>query len=559
MTPFSSVLARSTLPWLAWGSLACTGGVDGAPSPMGSGGSGSLGASGSSGLAAGGSSSPANCADETQASEQVLRRLTSMEYQLSLQELFALPAAPDVSQVPIDGEQEGFRTIAALQSLSDQHLRAYGDVAFKLGTELMTDDARRTAVLGCAPTAPECLASFVARFGKLAYRRPLTAAETTSLVTRAEASSPSVEDRFVFAMEALLSSASFLFRLEVGAAGSAGLAQLSPLELASRLSFSIWGRGPSAELLASAEQGALDTPAGLEAAASKLLQDPRASVFFKSFFKQWLDFEELRRPNTPPAGWDDALLGEMIEESEALLQDFAWTPGLSLPDALTANYTYVRPALGRFYGLTTSGDGLQKVPFPASHPRENTGLLTHAALISAKSDADLLAYRGKWLRGAFLCQKLEVPAGLLADLASELSGLTYLQVIEKRNREPACGACHAQIDPLGVGFAQYDAAGHYDASVKPSDYGLTPRFVGAANPDFTSLAQLSAELKQMPQLAACVAEKAFVYTQGRFPGDADHCMLESVGARFAASGYGFPSLISALVQSPSFRTRRAPQ
>jgi hypothetical protein len=485
--------------------------------------------------------------------------LTSGEYQLSLQELFALPAAPDVSQVPADGEQEGFRTIAALQSLSDQHLRAYVEIASKLGTELMADTTRRAQVLGCEPAASDCLASFVTRFGKLAYRRPLTPPEVDALVTRAQSSATGVEDRFVFAMEALLASASFLFRVEVGGAPNAEVAELSPLELASRLSFSIWGRSPSAELLASAEQGALATPAGVEAAAAQLLQDPRARVFFASFFKQWLDFEELRRPNTPPAGWDDALLPSMIEESAALLQDFAWTPGVKLTDALSANYTYVTPALGSFYGLTTSGEGLQKVTFPSGHPRENTGLLTHAALISAKSDADLLAYRGKWLRGAFLCQTLEVPTGLLSELSEELSGLTYVQVIAKRNTEPACGACHAQIDPLGAGFVQYDAAGHYDASVKPSDYGLTTRFAGAPNPDFTTLAQLSQQLQQMPQLASCVAEKAFVYTQGRFPADADHCMLESVGQRFAASGYGFPSLIAALVQAPSFRMRRAPK
>ncbi|RYZ02412.1 MAG: DUF1592 domain-containing protein [Myxococcales bacterium] len=559
MTSSSSAFAQSVLPFLVFAALGCNGGgeppVDAAPS---GGGSGSVGSGGSAGLGSSGTS-PVSCADEAQPSAQVLRRLTSTEYQLSLQELFGLATPPEVSQVPADGDQEGFRTIAALQSLSDQHLRAYVDVASKLGTALLADEARRTKVLGCMPSASDCLPAFVARFGKLAYRRALTQLEVDSLVMRAQTSATSVEDRFVFAIEALLSSASFLFRVEVGGASNGGVAELSPLELASRLSFSIWGRSPSAELLASAEQGALATPAGLEAATTQLLKDPRASVFFQSFFKQWLDFEELRRPNTPPAGWDDALLPQMIEESAALLQDFAWSPGVALTDALTANYTFVTPALGAFYGLATSGEGLQKVTFPAGHPREKTGLLTHAALISAKSDADLLAYRGKWLRGAFLCQKLEVPAGLLSELSSELSGLTYLQVIQKRNTEAACGGCHAQIDPLGAGFAQYDAAGHYDASVKPSDYGLTPRFEGAQNPDFTSLAELSAELKQMPQLASCVAEKAFVYTQGRFPGDADRCMLQSVGKRFAESGYGFPSLISALTSAPSFRMRRAPQ
>ncbi len=556
----SPAITRGLLPGLALLALACQGIIGGTSSGNGSGAAGA--ATGGNPGGGGGGTAPAACTTERDASALVLRRLTSTEYELTLQELFALGSTPDVSSLPKDGDQEGFRTIAALQSLSDQHLRAYGDIASKLGQALLADSARRARVLGCEPSASDCLASFSARFGRLAYRRPLSEVELNDLLTRARAVGVDEQDRFLYVIEALLSSASFVFRVEVGQPQE-GVSELSPLELASRLAFTVWGRSPSAELLASADQGALGTNEGLEVAATQMLADPRASVFFESFFKQWLDFEELRRPNTPPPGWDDALMGQMIGETAAVLQEFAWTPGLALTDALTANFTYVTPQLGAFYGLPSSGSGsgeaLQKVTFPAGHPRENSGLLTHAALISAKSDADLISYRGKWLRGAFLCQKLEVPSGLLDELASELSGLTYLQVVEKRNSQQPCAGCHALIDPVGVGFAQYDSAGHYDPQVSPSDYGLTPRFEGAPQPAFQSLAQLSAQLKQMPELASCMAEKAFVYTQGRFPGPEDRCALEAVGKRFADGGFAFPTLLAALVQSPSFRLRRAPQ
>src|ERR1041384_4624840 len=197
MTPSSSAFAPGLLPLLIAGAFACTGGIDapadGAPS---GGGSGSVGVAGGAGLGPTGGSGVTSCGDDSEPSAQVMRRLTSSEYALSLQELFGLSAPPDVSQIPADGEQEGFRTIAALQSLSDQPLRAYVDIASKLGAELMADEARRAKVLGCAPSASDCLSGFVARFGKLASRRALAPAEVEGVVSRAQASGTSESDRF---------------------------------------------------------------------------------------------------------------------------------------------------------------------------------------------------------------------------------------------------------------------------------------------------------------------------------------------------------------------------
>ncbi len=519
------------------------------------------GVNGSGAGASGGTSSTGEqCTSTSDTSASVLRRLSKAEYQLTLQELFRLGDAPDVSQVPEDGDQEGFRTIASLQNVSDQHLRAYIDTATKLAQELLADGTRRPLVLGCEPTDAGCLESFVSSFGNLAYRRPLESAEVTDLVTRAQASGADALDQFQYVFESLLASPSFLFRVEIG--NNDAVATLSPLEVASRLSFTLWGRTPSEELLARAEAGELDSDDGLAAVASEMLADPRAQAFYRAFFKQWLNFEELRVPTKPPAGWSDALLADMIGESERLLDDFAWAPGTSLLDSLTANYTYVTPALATFYGLSASGSGFVRVDFPAGHARENTGLLTHAALISSKSDADLLAMRGKWLRNSFLCEKLEVPADLLDEIQTEVAGLSYLEVIQKRNTLGTCSGCHALIDPIGVGFVQYDSLGTYDASVMPADFGLTPRFnalaEGQESFDFQSLAELSAALEKMPALGSCIAEKAFVYTQGRFPEDVDRCALDAVAQRFAADGFSFGSLLAGLIESPTFRLRRAP-
>jgi hypothetical protein len=552
----SSLTVRSVALVCAWlGASACQGVITEPSEGAGAAQNGSTG-SGSGATGSGGSTGTPSeaCTNAADASRSVLRRLTKLEFQLTLQELFRLDAPPDVSGVPEDSDQEGFRTIAALENVSDQHLRAYLDLATELASALLADPARRAAVIGCELESDGCLDSFAQSFGKLAYRRDLEDAEVNDLVTRATAAALDVEDEYRFVIESLLSSPSFVFRVEVGAGDA--LATLTSAELASRLSFTLWGRSPSAALLERAANGELDDEAGIAKVADELLADERAADFFRAFFKQWLDFDELRAPSQPPPGWSDALLPAMISETEQLLDEFAWGPERSLPEMLTANFTYLTPELGAFYGITVSGSGSSRVEFPAGHQRESTGVLTHASLISAKRDGDIIPARGKWLRQSFLCEKLEVPAGLLEGLETELAGLSYVEVIQLRNTDKSCAGCHALIDPLGAAFVQYDGVGYYDESVSPSEFGLVPRFLGAENPDITSLADLSSELVKMPEIASCMAEKAFVYTQGRFPTEQDRCALDDVGKRFAEEGFRFPALARALVTSPAFRLRR---
>ncbi|MGK3968608.1 DUF1592 domain-containing protein [Sorangium sp. So ce118] len=491
-------------------------------------------------------------------SPSVLRRLSRLEYQLTLQDLFQLAEPPVVDSIPEDTGQGGFRTISTLQNVSDQHLRAYLATAEALGQELMADEARRTSVLGCAPDAADCLERFVHRFGKLAYRRPLSAEEASDMVARASEVARDREDAFRFVIEALLTSPSFLFRVEVGAGGEE-TSPLTPLELASRLSFTLWGRTPSEELLARAEAGELDSSEGLLAVAQEMVEDERTQLFFNAFFKQWLTFEQLRQPVNPDPSWTPALLEDMIAESERVLGEHAFTPGVDFFDALTANHTYLTPALAKFYGLEAPGDGVTRVEFPAGHHRANTGLLTHASLISAKNDGDLIAVRGQWIRAAFLCEKIYIPAGLLEQLESELSGLSYVEVIEMRNTQQGCAGCHARIDPIGVGFAQYDKQGRYDGSIGIDEFGLEPRLEGAANESFDSLAGLAAELRKSPELAACVAEKLFIYTQGREPAAEDRCAIDAAAEGFALEGNRFRSFLTAIVQAPAFRLRRVPE
>ena len=551
---------------------ACSGKIGGQSGAGGGGPSGTAGAAGggiptgtantsgagsSSGAGGAGNSSPtmATCAQVgTDTSAAVLRRLSNLEYQLTLQDLFQLTASPSVDSIPPDVDRDGFRTYASIQSVSAQHLRAYIDRAHALADELMADSARRARVLGCEPTASGCLRAFVGRFGRLAYRRPLETVEQDAIVNRATADALDATDQFRFAIEVMLSSSSFLYRVEVGSAADA-LATLGPYELASRLSFALWGRAPDAALLDKAAAGTLATADGLAATATTMLADARAKTFYQAFFRQWLGFEGMQAPPNPPAGWSDALLADMTRETQSVVDDFAWGHK-DLLGALTANYTRPTAALATFYGLpAAAADGT--ATFPAGHARAGTGLLTHPSLLAAKRDGDLIAMRGNWLRRTFLCKSLSIDPNVAEMLGELLVGLSRVEIVKKRNTEATCAGCHAMIDPVGIGFVKFDHTGRFDASIDGSVYGVASRLPDAANPAFATVAELASKLQAMPEVASCLAAKVFTYTEGREAVRADTCALEAASKGFAAGGNDFTEMLKGLVTEPTFRLRRA--
>ena len=511
-----------------------------------------VGAGGATSLGGGPATDTCNAAADVGAN--VLRRLSSLEYQLTLQDLFQLNAPPSLEGLPADTEKDGFKVFAEVQTVSAQHLRGYLAKAQELGAALLSDSARRTKVIGCDPAATTCLKDFLTRFGRLAYRRALTSAELDALVARAEANALDVPDRIQFAIEVLLTSPSFLYRAELGNQ-NAGLSNLAPTELASKLSFAIFGRAPSAELLDAAEQGSLSTEAGLSDTVGRMLSDPRAQGFFSGFFRQWLGYETLRAPTTAVSGWSDALMPAMQAETDAVVKSFAWG-GQNFLDVLTSSNTQVGADLAKFYGLPAPGaDG--SVAIPSTHVRANTGILTHASLLSAKSDGDLIALRGDWLRETFLCRHMQVPPEVAEQLGELLAGLTRVQIVKERNARAECKGCHAVIDPIGVGLSQFDRAGRFDPMADISVFGITPALPDAPNPNFANVAELALKLRAMPEVSACLTSRAFLYVNGREPAPADQCTVKSAEQRFTSQASSFPSLLRGLIEAPAFRLRRS--
>ena len=501
------------------------------------------------------STSTADCGT-LDVSPSSFKRLSRLEYAHTLQALLQLPNVPDVSEIPDDPSVHNFKTIASVQNVQPGHLRGYMAVAQAETARLMQDTARRNAVLGCDLNNGSCLSEFIARFGKLAYRRPLTSNELNRLQQFASQYNASASEPFAIALQVLLSSPNFIYRVEVGD-NPEGLSQLNDYELASRLAFALWGQGPDSDLLTKAERGELASASGIQTVAKAMLADPRAKRNMTHFIEQWLAINLLNAPVEKPANWYDGIFDDMRAETQQLLADYIWQ-GQDFRGVFTDNRAFITPDLARYYGLPAP-NGDQAVLVPAGSPRADTGLLTHASNMFAKTDGDLIAIRGNWLRSTFLCEELKLPANIADVINGKFAGFTPMEILHARNTDTACERCHAQIDPIGIAFAPFSRAGLFESDVNLDEFPLAPGFPDSNDPTVQTIQDIARELANMPEVGACLADRLFLFTQNREPAKADHCAVAEASNQFASSGHDFTALLLAMVQHPSFATRVAPE
>src|SRR5262249_49366953 len=146
-----------------------------------------------------------------------------------------------------------------------------------------------------------------------AFRRPVAKADIDPLYAFYEKArvATDFESGIQAALEAMLVSPEFLFRIERDASASPGgtVHPVSDVELASRLSFFLWSTIPDAELLDLAERGKLRDAATLERQVRRMLDDRRADALVSNFAGQWLQLRNVEtvRPDPVIFPFDEAL------------------------------------------------------------------------------------------------------------------------------------------------------------------------------------------------------------------------------------------------------------
>ncbi|MCA9708081.1 MAG: DUF1592 domain-containing protein [Myxococcales bacterium] len=473
-----------------------------------------------------------------------MRRLTRLEYDNTIRDLLLDDSRPAQAFSP-DEEVAGFaaNSVAKLsKSQLDEYVTAAEDLAHA------AVDERWDALVGCDAAGPGCVDQFVARFGRRAFRRPLTAGEQADyLDLHASAAAEWGEAEAVaLVIQAMLLSPHFLYHVEPSDAP--GVQPVSPFSLASRISYFAWASMPDDALLDAAEAGELDEPAGVEEQVRRLLADERAADAIASFHRQWLQLqglaERVKDAELFPE-WSPSLGQSMEQETLRFVDEVIRRGDGSLHTLLTASWTVADAALADLYGVAAPQAGFGVVSLPED---ERSGLLTHASFLTSTAHAaeNSWVYRGKFVRERLLCQELPPPP----------PGVEINEVNDPdRLENPECNYCHLQMDPIGKGFDAYTPIGAFEPEAPDGTPVPTAGEVRGV-PEvgtFDGAVELAQALADAPLVHECVAEQWFQYAARRQATAADACALDQVVAAFEESGQDIRELMVAVAVSDAFR------
>lgn len=426
--------------------------------------------------------------------------------------------------------------------------------------------ASRQKVFSCRPTSPAeeqaCASRIVRDLATQAFRRPVGTRDFDRLMGfykegRAEGD---FESGVASALEAILASPQFLFRLEPVPSGTVPGRpyRLDGLALASRLSFFIWGSGPDAELLKVAESGGLNTPAGVDRQVRRMLEDPRSDALATRFAAQWLRLADVDQilPDAILYPYFDRSLGRAMVREAELFFDSLVREDRTVPDLLTADHTFVNGRLARHYGIpNVTGNEFMRVTVPD----ERRGLLGKGGVLLLTSVADRTSpvMRGKWVMEVLLgspppAPPPNVPALEETDANADARMLTVRERMEQHRANPACRSCHRVIDPLGLALENFDVTGRWRIKDNGAPVDPTGELYDGTPMDGPAGLR-RALMGHQDAFVLSFTESLMTYALGRRIEAADMPMVRQIVREAAARDLKISAFVQAIARSAAFR------
>lgn len=496
-----------------------------------------------------------------------LRRLNRDEYRRTIRDLLPSVAGlleTTVNTIPLDEEQLGFTNNADALTTGVNLAHSYIAAAETFATAAI---ANPSTLLPCDPAKvgeDQCVQSFVSNFGQRAFRRPLTAEEKSRyLAIYTAGKMDGFAQGVSLVLQSFLGSPHFLYRIEKGEpASKAGVAALNHYEIASRLSYFLWGTMPDAQLFADAAASKLGTAAEVELVARRMLLDPKAKEAVGTFHEQWLEIGHLlgkSKDDTLFSSWTPSIARAQFAEASAFLNEVFWMDGRS-EVLLTAPYTFVNDELARFYGMPApGGSSFVKTTVDGT---QRSGILTQGSLMTILSYENQTSpiHRGKFVRERLLCQQLTPPPPAIADKITPPPfdpSLSTRARFARHEAEPVCAGCHTAIDPIGLGFENFDPVGRW--RTKDGDFEVVATGEVAAPSDvqgpFNGPVELAAKLAQSREVRECIVTQWFRFANGRAETDLDPCTLQTLKKSFEDSGNDMREIPIKMAVSDAFRFR----
>ncbi len=510
---------------------------------------------------------PDTLVDGVPAASRVLR-LSYGDYDRTVTDLLGLDvhaSAVFPAEPPSLGPYEELGTLSVNERLYSELRIAAENLAAEV---LATPDAYAT-VVPCTTEDAACRDQFLDSFLLRAYRRPPSAEERARLTSLFDGAGELVQsgnafrDGVALVVEAVLQSAKFLYRVEVGSGTpDEDGTRLDDYEIATRLSYLFWGTSPDAELLDAAAAGTLSTTDGLAQQAARLAADPRVRARVLDFHERWIQLDGLNGVEKDAARfplYSPELLASMKAETRSFIETVTLEQGGAVHALLTSPIAFVDENLAPLYGLSGSfGPELTRVDLPVDGPRR--GLLTQAAFLTGHSSASTRTspiLRGVFVLDRLACQKIPPPppgAEMMepeAPPATEL--LTTREYFEWKTSMATCGVCHKRINPAGFAFESFDAIGALRSTENGAPIDPTGSVtLGQDELGFENTVEFVDGLAELAQTRVCYAQHWLRYAYGRAEADGDSRTLGLLTRDLERNDFGVRELLQGITRGAAF-------
>jgi mono/diheme cytochrome c family protein len=435
------------------------------------------------------------------------------------------------------------------------------------------DSASRRKVFICTPASAAletgCARRIVTKLATHAFRHPAATGEVDALMafyTDGRKEGGSFDKGIENALARILASPKFIYRIEaepvVAKVGQPY--RISDLDLASRLSFFLWSRGPDDELMNVAAQNRLHDPVVLEREVRRMLKDPRAESLAINFAGQWLNLRGLASSGPLPMvfpNFDDPLRQSMRREVELLFDDIV-RQDRNVVDLLTANYTFVNERLAKHYGLPNIyGSQFRRVTL-GPDMEDRWGLTGKGAFLvtTSKPERTSPVVRGKWIMGNILGMSPpdpppNVPAlpPRAADATGNAHEPTMRQKMLSHRVRADCIQCHSMMDPIGFSLEPFDGVALKRALDEGQAIDAKSKVYDGTELDGPSGLRRWLVANYSEQFVEVAAEKLLTYALGRGVEYQDMPLVRSIAHDAGKRDNRFSALVLDVVKSKAFQ------
>jgi Protein of unknown function (DUF1592)/Protein of unknown function (DUF1588)/Protein of unknown function (DUF1585)/Protein of unknown function (DUF1595)/Protein of unknown function (DUF1587) len=496
----------------------------------------------------------------------VMRRLTEQQYRQSISDIFG-------TDIKVAGRfepnlrKDGLIAVgASAAAISPAGFEQYERMADAIAAQVV-DEQHRAKLVPCTPkaaTEPDdaCAAKFLAKYGRLLFRRPPREETLRDRVADAAQAAHENQDFYgglQYALAAMLYAPEFLFQVELPDADTdhPDLARLDSYSAASRLSFFLWNAPPDEELLAAAQGGLLNNKRTLQRQVDRMLASPRLEAGFRAFLVDFFDFDgfdELAKDPVIYPAFSPKTASDAREQTLLTAIDLLIRHDGDYRDIFTSRRTFLTRTLGLIYDVPVKAEsGWEPHEFPPNDPR--AGIQTEISFTALHSHPGRSSptIRGKAFRELLLCQHVPAPpSNVDFSVVQDTSNPQFKTAKERltaHRKNPTCAGCHKIMDPIGIALENFDGSGAYRNLENGAVIDATGDLDGQG---FSDPAGLGQAIHDNPATTSCLVNSLYRYGAGRGWDPGERSWQSWLNQSFASDGYRISQLLRRIAMSDAF-------